>query len=276
MLEIMLFPFIACLILTGIHAYLGIHIVERGVIFVDLALAQMAALGSIMAVSMGFPLHTLQAYFIALSFTFLGAVIFSFTRMKGGPVPHEAIIGIVYVVSAAAAVLVLDRFPSDAEHIKEMLVGNILFVDSPHIWRMFFLYLGIGIIHFFFREKFIMISCQPKEAEKRGVSIRFWDFVFYMTFGFVVTSSVDIAGVLLVFSFLIIPAVCAMLFSKDFGRRLVLGWTLGALTSTAGIYASAKWDLPTGAAIVCTFGVLVLLSGIVRWFQRGGAKFSSP
>ncbi|HOW27150.1 MAG TPA: metal ABC transporter permease [Elusimicrobiota bacterium] len=264
MIELMLAPFAACLILTGIHAYLGIHVVEREVIFVDLALAQIAALGSVVAFLFGVPLHTTGAYVFSLGFTFVGAAVFSLTRFRERDVPHEAIIGIVYVVAAATTVLALERAPSEAGHIKDMLVGNILFVSWEDILKMLFLYSVIGVIHVMFRKRFILISTQPDEAVRAGLSVRGWDFLFYMTFGFVVTSSVEIAGVLLVFSFLIIPAVCAMLFSKRFGTRLVLGWLLGSLGSVAGVYMSAVWDLPTGAAVVCSFGVMALLAGLAK------------
>jgi len=257
MLEIMLPPFIACLILTGIHAYLGIHVVERGVIFVDLALAQIAALGAVCAVLAGFELHTTPAYLVSLGFTFLGAAAFSLTRLKESPVPQEALIGIAYVVSAAAAILILDKFPADAGHIKDMMVGNILFVGWPQILKTALLYGAVGAFHLHYRKRFILISCRPDEARSQGIPIRWWDFLFYMTFGFVVTSSVEIAGVLLVFSFLIAPSVCAMLYTRHFGKRLLLGWAMGASVSLAGVYASAVLDLPTGAAVVCCFGLLV-------------------
>ncbi|HAM36125.1 MAG TPA: metal ABC transporter permease [Elusimicrobia bacterium] len=265
MISLMSLPFIACLILVGIHAYLGIHVVERGVIFVDLALAQIAALGAVLAVLMGFPLCSPQAYFTSLSLTFIGAVVFSLTRFKESEIPQEAIIGITYVVAAAAAVLVLDRIPGEAQHIKEMLVGNILFVDWKHVVRIAVLYSAIGFLHFIYRDRFVLVSCDPDKAAEKGISVRLWDFLFYVTFGFVVTSSVELAGVLLVFSFLIIPAVCAMLFTKDFRKRLAIGWTAGAFTSLAGIYASGAWDLPTGAAMVCCFGLLVIGCGCVKY-----------
>ncbi|MFC1679655.1 metal ABC transporter permease [Elusimicrobiota bacterium] len=274
MLEIMLPPLVACLILTGIHAYLGIHVVERGVIFVDLALAQIAALGAVIAVLAGFELHSTGSYTMSLLFTFVGAAIFSVTRLKESDVPQEAIIGIVYVVSAAAAVLVLEKFPADAGHLKHMLVGNILFVTWPEILKTLALYGAIGALHFFFREKFILLSRDPEEAGRRGISIRWWDFLFYMTFGFVVTSSVEIAGVLLVFSFLIAPAVCSMLFTRHFGKRLLLGWGLGSIVSFVGVYASAVWDFPTGAAVVCVFGLLVMGVWIARHVLPGSGVAS--
>lgn len=272
MFELMTLPLIACLILTGIHVYLGIHVVERGVIFVDLALAQIAALGAIVSVLFGFPLHSAQSYFFSLGFTFLGAAIFALTRFKKSDIPQEAIIGINYVVAAAAAVLVLDRIPGEASHIKDMLVGNILFVDIKQLIGIAALYTVIGLLHFIFREKFVLISCKPEEAVQKGISVRFWDFLFYVTFGFVVTSSVEIAGVLLVFSFLIIPTVCAMLFSKNFRKRLIIGWGLGILTSLLGIYCSATLDFPTGAAIVCVFGLVAILSGVVKRIFWGNQK----
>jgi zinc/manganese transport system permease protein len=264
MIELMLLPFAACLVLVGIHAYLGIHVVERGVIFVDLALAQIAALGAVCAVLLGFPLHSTQAYFLSLGFTFVGAAIFALTRFRKSDIPQEAIIGIAYVVAAAAAVLILDRIPGEAQHIKEMLVGNILFVDWKHVARIAALYSAVGLFHYLYRDRFILVSCDPDRAARAGVSVRLWDFLFYGTFGFVVTSSVHVAGVLLVFSFLIIPAVCAIMFTKDFGKRLSFAWVAGSLTSLAGLYASGAWDLPTGAAVVCCFGLLVVGCGAVK------------
>lgn len=268
MIELMLLPFLACLVLVGIHAYLGIHVVERGVIFVDLALAQIAALGAVCAALLGFSLHSPQAYFMSLGFTFAGAAIFALTRFKESEIPQEATIGIAYVVAAAAAILVLDRIPGESEHIKEMLVGNILFVGWPEILKIAALYAAIGLFHYVCREKFILISCDPDQAAEKGLSIRFWDFLFYVTFGFVVTHSVELAGVLLVFSFLIIPSVCAILFTKSFRRRLAFAWTAGSLTSLAGIYASGRWDLPTGAAVVCCFGLLVIACGSFKCLLR--------
>lgn len=257
MLEIMLPAFAATVILVGIHAYLGIHILERGVIFVDLALAQIAALGAITGVLLGFELHTTGSYFASLSATFIGAAVFSMTRGKRtSGAMQEAAIGIVYVVSAALAVMVLDRLPSEAEHLKGMLVGNILFVTWPQVVKTLVLYSVVGLAHYLFRERFTTISFNPEKAAAQQLSVRFWDFLFYALFGFVVTSSVELAGVLLVFTFLIIPAVAARRFARDMKGRLWLGWGLGVLTSLVGIIISARYDLPTGPAIVCAFGVL--------------------
>lgn len=268
MLEFLIGPFVACLILTGIHAYLGIHVVERKVIFVDLALAQIAALGTALGVIWGFEYGGTQSYLFGLGFTIFGATIFALTRMRKEEVPQEAIIGIVYAVSAAAFILVMDRAPEGTEKIKGMLVGSILYVNWATIIKTFILYSLIGLFHFIFRRQFITISLHPEAAFQQGMAVRFWDFLFYTSFGFVVTSSVLIAGVLLVFSYLVVPSVCAILFFENFKTRLIIGWSLGFLASLFGIVASVAFDMPTGAAIVCAFGLILILSGIVRYFLK--------
>jgi zinc/manganese transport system permease protein len=270
-LEILAPAFVAALILTGIHSYLGVHVVERGVIFVDLSLAQIAALGGTVAYLAGFDLHSRAAYVFSLGFTMLGAAIFAFTRVhRKTRIPQEAIIGIVYAVSAAAAVLVMSKATRETEHLKEMLVGNILSTGWPELARTAALYAAVGAFHYVFRERFLLISRDEPEAERRGVNVRGWDFLFYVSFGFVVTSSVAIAGVLLVFSFLIVPSVASMLFSERLGVRLAIGWTMGAIVSAVGVLLSFEADLPTGAAIVVTFGAALLLLAIVRKLFRMG------
>lgn len=258
-------PFVAGLILTGIHAYLGLHVVERGVIFVDLSLAQIAALGTTVAFLAGHDLHSTTTYFWSLGFTFIGAAIFALTRVhRETRIPQEAIIGIVYAVSAAAAILAMSKAPEGTEHLKDMLVGNILTVDWPEVIKTAVLYSLVGLFHFIFRKKFLAISLDADAAQASGLNVRFWDFLFYTSFGFVVTSSVAIAGVLLVFSYLIVPSVAAMMFARTIGRRLAFGWLMGAVVSALGIIVSFRADLPTGATIVCTFGVALLLLALVR------------
>ena len=262
-------PFVASLILTGIHAYLGVHVVERGVIFVDLSLAQIAALGATIAMllpwSSGDP-HGPDVYWISLAFTFIGAAIFSLLRSRRARIPQEAIIGITYAVASAAAILAMSKSTSQAEHLKDMLVGNIIAVSWPEVYKTAALYGGIGIFHYVFRKPFLAISLAHNDPESTGLNVRFWDFLFYASFGFVVTSSVQIAGVLLVFCYLIVPSVAAMLYSDTVGRRLAIGWTMGTVVSAVGVYLSLVFDLPTGATIVCTFGVVLLAMAAVRPF----------
>jgi zinc/manganese transport system permease protein len=258
-LPFLIWPFMASLILTGIHAYLGVHVVERGVIFVDLALAQIAALGATIAILIGMDPHGTGAYWLSLTFTFVGAAIFSFARTRRGHIPQEAFIGIAYAVASATAILVMSKATGETEHLKDMLVGNILAVSRHDVVKTAILYSVIGVFHYIFRRRFLLISTDPEQAEAQGMSIRFWDFLFYASFGFVVTSSVAIAGVLLVFCYLIVPSVGAMLFADRVGRRLAIGWTMGTLVSALGVYFSVLLDLPTGAAIVCTFGAVLVV-----------------
>lgn len=264
-IELLAPAFVAGLILTGIHAYLGVHVVERGVIFVDLSLAQIAALGTTIGFLFGYDVHSRTGYLFSLGFTFLGAAVFALTRMhRKTRIPQEAIIGIAYAVAAAASILAMSKATRETEHLKEMLVGNILAVSWPELFVTALLYAGIGVFHWIFRRRFLLISLDEAEAERQGISIRFWDFLFYVSFGFVVTSSVAVAGVLLVFSFLIVPAVSAMFFSQRIGARLAIGWTMGAAVSGAGVYLSYLLDLPTGATIVVTFGVALLVLATLR------------
>jgi zinc/manganese transport system permease protein len=266
-LQFLAAPFTASLILTGIHAYLGVHVVERGVIFVDLSLAQIAALGAAVALLMpqsGGDPHSPFVYWVSLGFTFVGAAVFSMVRGQKARIPQEAIIGICYAVASAAAILTMSHATSESEHLKDMLVGNILAVSWPEVGRTALLYGAIGAFHFVFRRKFLAISMSHGASEVAGLSVRWWDFLFYASFGFVVTSSVSIAGVLLVFCYLIVPSVAAMLYSDRIGRRLAIGWTMGTVVSALGVYLSLELDLPTGATIVCTFGAVLALMALVR------------
>jgi zinc/manganese transport system permease protein len=262
--------FVASLILTGIHAYLGVHVVERGVIFVDLSLAQIAALGGtialLMPVSGGDP-HAPIVYWISLAFTFLGALVFSTIRSQRARIPQEAIIGICYAVASAASILAMSKATSEGEHLKDMLVGNILAVSWTEVGHTALLYGAVGAFHYVFRRQFFAISLDHREhghAERLGLSVRLWDFLFYASFGFVVTSSVSIVGVLLVFCYLIVPSVAAMLYADSIGKRLAIGWSMGTLVSALGVYLSLKLDLPTGATIVCTFGLVLIIMAAVR------------
>jgi len=269
-LPFLVLPFIASLILTGIHSYLGVHVVERGVIFVDLALAQIAALGATVAVVAGMDPHGRAAYWISLAFTFLGAGIFAMARTRRGHIPQEAFIGIAYAVASATAILLMSKATGETEHLKDMLVGNILAVSKQEVTKTALLYAAVGLFHFIFRKKFLLISMNHEKAESLGVNVRFWDFLFYASFGFVVTSSVAIAGVLLVFCYLIVPSVGAMLFADRIGPRLAIGWTMGTLVSALGCYLSVVIDTPTGATIVVTFGAVLILMFLLHLIVHHG------
>ena len=253
-------PFLVALCLIGIHSYFGIQVLARGVIFVDLALAQIAALGTTVAFMLGHSMQSPAGYGYSLAFTLMAALLLAFTRTWSGRIPQEALIGIIYVVAAAAAIVLIDRAPQGAEHLKQILTGNILTTGMSDLVPLVPLYLAIGLLHFGLRHRLSAAgSSWP------------WEFVFYATFGIVVSSSVALAGVLLVFSFLIIPAAIGVLYAATLARQLAIGWTVGTLASAVGLAASYVGDLPTGAAMVCTYGATLALAGALYPFLRADA-----
>jgi zinc/manganese transport system permease protein len=270
--QILLPAFLACLVLTGFLAYLGLHVLAREVIFVDIALAQIAALGTAVAAWCNVEPHTPMSYVWSLGFTFGGAGLFALTRGVRKRVPQEAFIGITYAVAAATAILVANALPHGDEEIKEILVGSLLTVTFREVGITAAVFVGLGLFHFLLRKKFFALSFDHAGAEAEGWKAMLWDLAFYMSFGVVIASSVQMAGVLLVFSFLIVPAVFSALFTKRLGVRLLMAWALGAIVSAAGLYSSFRFDLPTGAAVVAMFGVALLLGAMARalisWRQR--------
>jgi len=265
--DLMAAPFAACIVLVGIHAYLGMHVIQRRVIFVDLALAQIAALGATFGFLLGISPHGSEAYFFSLGFAVVGAAIFAITRMRHERIPQEAIIGIVYAVAMAMAILVADRAPEGAEHIKETLVGALLWVTWPTVIKTGIIYALVGALHIALRRRFFQISFEPEKAYAEGRKVRFWDFIFYVTFAFVITSSVAIAGVLLVFSFLVIPAVIATLFANRISARLAIGWTVGIVACLIGLVSSYRFDMPTGPTLVASLGIGLALAALLYYVR---------
>lgn len=261
-LQILLPALLACLVLTAFLSYLGTHVLARGVIFVDISLAQIAALGTAVAAWAGVEPHTTESYVWSLGFTTGGAALFALTRAWRRRVPQEAFIGITYVVAAAAAILVANFLPHGDEEIKEILVGSLLTVQLGKVGLTAVIFAVLAVFHFVFRKRFLALSFEHEAHD--GVNATLWDFLFYVTFGVVITSAVEMAGVLLVFSFLIVPAVFSALFAKRMLPRLLLAWALGAVASAAGLLASFQLDLPTGAAIVVSFGVALALGAVAR------------
>jgi zinc/manganese transport system permease protein len=269
--SLMWVPFLMCLVLTGIHAYLGLHVIAREVIFVDIALAQIASLGATAAFLWSYDLDSWGSYVFGLSFTVLGASVFALTRSRERRVSQEAVIGVVYAVSAAASVLVADHTPHGAEHLRSMLVGSILAVRGSEVIKVACLYAVIGLFHWLCRRPFLLISTDPNKAYEDGWRVRRWDFLFYASFGVVVTSSVRIAGVLLVFSYLIVPTLAANLLGGTVSRRLAVAWGFGTFVSVVAMVASAILDLPTGATVVCVFGLILLVLAVVTRATRSAA-----
>ncbi len=271
-MDIMLPAFFECLVLVGIHSYLGIHVIKRQVIFVDLALAQIAALGTTVAFLFGIMPKTTAAYWFSLGFTFIGAAIFSLSRFRQGKIPQEALIGLVYAIAAAVAILVIDKAPHGAEHIKEILTGRILWVKWATIGKAALVYALVGAFHYSFRDKFMLISNHPDEAYRQGISVRFWDFLFYLSFGIVITHSVSNAGVLMVFVFLVAPAVTSIMITDKLWQQLIIGWSMGLIVSVLGLYVSYVADLPSGPTVVSFYGVVMLLVFIAFYIIRAESK----
>jgi len=260
--EVLFLPFLACLVLTGIHVYLGIHVISRKVIFVDIALAQIAALGATVAFLLGYDPKSWTAYGWSLTFAVVAAAVFALTRTRHERVPQEAVIGITYATASAAAILLADISPHGAEHLHDLLAGSIVWVTPHQIAYMVVMYGLIGTFHFVFRKQFLEISLHSETAYARGVNVRMWDFFFYLSFGVVITSSVQIAGVLLVFCYLVAPSVFAVMFFEDLKPRLLTGWSMATLVSAVGLYFS--YDRPSGPTIIVGFAIALLAGGLAK------------
>ena len=268
--EVMQWPLVACLLLPGILVYYGLHIVRREVIFVDLALAQVSALGICVCVMLGHHGREAHTFFWSFGFTLIGAAIFALTRTsRVQRVPQEALIGIVYVVAAALGILLLSHSAEGNEELRRTLVGDVLLVRPGEIGKTFAVYLAIGGVHWVFRRQFLTLTFEPEQAGAQGLVVRWWDFLFYALFGLVVTSFVQIGGVLLVFSYLIVPAVCANFLAEKLLPRMLIGWLTATCASVVGLYASYKLDWPTGAAIVCSLGAALLITAVASRLRKG-------
>jgi zinc/manganese transport system permease protein len=253
-----LLPCAAALILVATHTYLGLHVIARNVFFVDLALAQVAALGSTVAFLYGFDTNDAVTYYVSLLFAVLGAWFFSVARLPDNRVPEEAIIGLTFAVASAGAILLSAENPHGAEHLRDMMAGSILVVSGKEVAKAALLYGAIGVFHWLFRRPLLSVSMDRDAARASGLRVPWWDFLFYLSFAVVITSSVRIAGVLLVFILLIAPAVCGAMFARSLRARLLLGWAAGTLATTFGLGVSAHMDWPPAPAISCVFAVLLL------------------
>ena len=268
--ELMALPFAECLVLVGIHSYLGIHVIKRKVIFVDLAFAQIAALGTTVAYLFHLQPTGPGAYLFSLLFTVLAAAAFAITRLREERIPQEAIIGLTYALAAAAAILVIDRAPHGAEHIKDIMAGSILWVRASDVIVAAAVYALVGAFHFIFRERFILISEDADAARERGISVRWWDFLFYLSFGLVISLSVRVAGVLLVFVLLIGPAMLGVMITNRLRLQLVIGWLMGTAVSVVGLALSDLGDFPAGPAVVSLYGVVLVVAALVIYVVNAG------
>jgi zinc/manganese transport system permease protein len=263
--SLMIWPLLACFVLVGIHAYLGIHVIARKVIFVDLALAQIAALGAVYGVYVGLSLAADWWLIkgISVTFTLVGALLFSFTRTNDERVPHEAVIGIIYAAALSMVLLLTANLAHGGDEIHQLLSGNILWVTPHEVMYTAALYSVVGLIHVLFRRQFFMLSWGESQKQNLSFNVKVWDFLFYATFGVVVTSSVGMGGVLLVFAYLVIPSVIGIMLAESTKSRLLLGWASGLLMSLVGVIVSYYLDLPSGPTIVVLLGLLLLVIALV-------------
>ena len=265
--DLMAAPFAECLVLVAIHTYLGIHVLKRRVIFVDLALAQIAALGTTVGFLFGIMPETSGSLLFSMAFAFAGAAVFSVTRFRDERVPQEAIIGLSYAIACAVAVLVVEK-TQGAEHLKDILVGNLLWVKWSEVATAALIYALVGVVHYVFRKQFLLISEDPDRAYAQGLSVRGWDFLFYTTFGVVIAISTRVAGVLLVFVFLVAPAVLAFIITSRVQLQLLIGWGLGTAVTVSGLFLSWHLDLPSGPAVIAFYGVALVVGAIAVYLWR--------
>jgi len=258
-----LLPSLAALILVATHTYLGLHVISRNVFFVDLALAQVAALGSTVAFLYGFEMGDSVTYYVSLLFAIGGALFFSVARLPDNRVPQEAIIGLTFAVASAGAILLSAENPHGAEHLRDIMAGSILVVSAKEVIQAALLYGAIGVFQWVFRRQLLSVSLDREAAEKQGLRVRLWDFLFYLSFAVVITSSVRIAGVLLVFILLIAPAVCGAMFATGIRTRLLIGWACGIAATIGGLMLSSHMDWPPAPAISCIFALILIGSAVV-------------
>ncbi len=267
--QVMKWPLAACLILPPLLVYLGLHVVRREVIFVDLALAQVATLGTCVGLIMGYHFNDRSTFLISLGVTFLGAGLFSWSRSsQKSPVPQEAIIGITFVVAAAGVILLLSRVAGGKEELEHLLTGDILNVTGADVGQRTALFVVLAAFYAALHKRFALISSDPEAAFAQGLKVRLWDFLFYAAFALVVVSFVRVAGVLLTFAYLIVPAVCGVMLAQQWMRRLAIGWATAAMASLIGLSASYWLDLPTGAAIVGACGLLLVVVSVFVVVRR--------
>ena len=251
-------PFLMCLVLVGIHCYLGIHVLKRGVIFIDLSLAQVASLGSTVALMFHLEHHSFGSYSVSLGCTFIAALYFAWGKKHEKVIPQEVLIALVYALSSSLVVLVINSLAHGAEHIKDILVGKILWVSYDDVFKTAAIYSVVAGIHYKFRRQMMAVSDSHSE-DSEGSDGLLWDFLFFALFGVIITSSVGVAGILLVFSFLVVPALISMKFFHSTKSQLLAGWGIGTLLCTLGLFISYMMDLPAGAVMVVVFAATPIL-----------------
>ena len=262
-------PFIACISVLWILGYLGVHVLEREIIFIDIALAQVAATGSTLAFIL-YRQHmheknSIIARLFAIGFTLIAAAFFSYVSKKVARISNETVIGVSYAIAAAATLFLLAMAAGGDVHMEEMFAGSILWAQWPDIIHCAVVYAAVGIFHYIFRDKFINLSCNYNNTSNNNdMKVMWWDFLFYASMGIVITYSVEFAGVLLTFSFLIIPATFSAIFARSWRNRLLIAWFLGVIVSIFGLAFSYRFDFSSGPSIVSLLGLVLIMAALIK------------
>ncbi|HDZ41326.1 MAG TPA: metal ABC transporter permease [Bacteroidetes bacterium] len=270
-LNFILFPFLGCILIVLINVYFGIHVIKREIIFIDIALASIAALGSAVGMvlfnvgheEVAHGDHAFWPYLFSLGFISIASLAFTLLRHKTISIPLEAIIGIAYAVATTLTVIILDKGAGGDVHVHDMLVGTILWISGPQLARLAIVVAITGIFHIVFRKKFMNLTESFHNHEPDIKRYKLWDFLFYFSFGLVVVEAVKIAGILTVFAFLILPASLSVLLTGNWTGKLIVGWLAGIAASFAGLLFSLKLDVPSAPVIISLLGLVLILGYIL-------------
>jgi len=256
-------PFIACLALVGIHAYLGIHVIEREIIFIDIALAQIAAVGATMAhIFWNAEENSVLVYVLSLAFTVLAALFFTEVKKRVRQISQEAVIGVSYAIAAAGSLFIFSLAAGSDIHMEHMLTGSILWAKWNYILLCAGVYAGVGLFHYIFRDRFLKVTRDYEGAVREGIKVELWDFLFYLSVGIVVTLAVSIAGVLVVFALLVIPATISAMYSTNWAKRLWIAYGISIVASILGFAFSYIFNFSTGPSVVMFLGLALIFSAL--------------
>ena len=267
-------PITASVILAGLLSFFGNHILSRGIIFIDIAIAQIAALGTMIGLLLGLAEQSALVQVLSYIFT-LGIIsLFALTKFRDQRIPQEAIIGIIYCVGLGLASLFAEKIPGGSNFITKTITGNILWVTWKQMWPLVFLLLVVVLIHSFFGKHFIKISSEPNGYPFSPKRLRMYELLFYVSFGLVIVKSVQIGGIFLVFILLIAPSTAATLFTNTWKTRFIWSWIIGIIGSVIGMYLSYSLNISNGPAIVCLLGIIVFILAFIVLARRHQEKLN--
>ena len=258
-------------IVTSVHTYLGLHVIRRGIVFSDLSLDQLAAFGVIVGIGLGIQGGSVGSYVVSFVAVLIGSVLLAYVKPRNENIPHEAVIGIVYGLALVASIMVADKISGGIAYVTQTLAGVMLWVNWALVMVTVAVYIVLSVFHYCFRSRFISIT----EGKGSSTNENFWDLLFFVSLGIITVLIVPIAGVLLAYAFLMIPAAIASLFTKDWGRALCIGWGVGFIASMAGLFSSYFFDLPYGPTLVLALGLFFVCALALRCFisgRNGGSR----